>query len=378
MRKQTALSLAVLLLCLPALDPSVRAADDPYAGKKLVQYGWGTPDTAFLREHVREIEKTPFDGVVIEVKSKTKGDVLGWRTFSKTRFAPEELEQAIADLKATKFERLTDNFIQMIGQPAEVDWFDPDWSAIAHNAACLARVAKLGGCKGLMLDPEDYGSNHIWNYGAWPERVRLAHSFAECVAKIKERGKEFIRAINREYPDITILSLLGPSLSYSDYEHGAQRQGGWYGLLYAFFDGMCEAAAPETVIVDGYEQSYAFRDRARFQDCRKRILELTRDTLSTNPAAYKKHIAAGFGVWADNDSGSTGWHPDDFSKNYFTPAGFRASLAYALEASDEYVWVYSQAFRWWAPTSVPAEYVEALDLAKKGPGQGEKNPLKID
>ena len=354
-----------LVSCI-AIPSLTLASVEPYAGKKLVEYGWDCPDTAFVRQNIQKMEKIGFDGVVMRVfAAPGKADQLGWRTFSKVRIEPEEYQHAIADLKATKFERFTDNFIQVIAQPGDVDWFDPEWSSVAYNAACLARIAKEGGCKGIMFDPEDYGTYHIWDYRQFPEEQRSAHTYEEYTAKVKERGREFIRAINREFPDLTILTLYGHSLPYiqsptGDLENGA------YGLMVAFYDGICEAASPGTILVDGFEQSYGYRGREAFQRGRRDVLVHAK-TLSTSPEAFAKYVRAGFGIWSDFNSGKFGWHPDDFSKNYFAPDELRASLAYALESSDAYVWVYSERLRWW-DFNVPEPYVSALALAKTGPG----------
>jgi hypothetical protein len=51
-------------------------------------------------------------------------------------------------------------------------------------------------------------------------------------------------------------------------------------------------------------------------------------------------------------------------------------LNYAMSESDRYVWLYSEQLRWWPPTNAPKAYIDALRLAKKGPGPGEKNPLR--
>jgi hypothetical protein len=32
--------------------------------KKLIEFGWDEPDTTYLRAHIAEMEKTPFDGTV--------------------------------------------------------------------------------------------------------------------------------------------------------------------------------------------------------------------------------------------------------------------------------------------------------------------------
>ncbi|MDO8589106.1 MAG: hypothetical protein Q7T82_18920 [Armatimonadota bacterium] len=348
-------------------------------GKKLVQYGFDNRDTAYVREHVRDIEKVPLDGIAIAVYAKDADgkysrNVLG-EVFTKNRIKPEDYEHAIDDLKATDFKRFTDNFILMNSNPGLVDWFDPDWSIVAHNAGCLARVAKQGGCKGIMLDPEMYGDFKPWCYTMIPANDRAGRTFAQYEAKTRQRGREFIRAINKEFPDITILPLFGMSLPYFPLRGNPKTklEPTPYALLAAFYDGILDAATPQTVLVDGYEFSYNYRTREQFEDGRRMILSAR--NISRNPKGFEKHVRVGFGVWADFNSGTLGWHPEDMSKNYFTPAGLRASVNYALDISDRYVWIWSEKLRWWDGTTSTPEYVEALRLAKLGPGPGERNPL---
>jgi hypothetical protein len=199
------------------------------------------------------------------------------------------------------------------------------------------------------------------------------HTFEEYAAKVKARGKEFIQAINKEFPDITILTLYGHSLAYIQSGPDGLKAAE-YGLLAAFYDGICEAATPHTILVDGYESSYAFWSNRQYQEGRKTILDQAK-TISTNKKAFAKHVRAGFGIWADYDSGKRGWHPDDFSKNYWTPGELRAALSFALEASDQYVWVYSERLCWW-DFNAPALYRAALELAKFGPGVAIRDPSR--
>lgn len=356
-----------LLLLLALFCTSSASAATP-GGKKIIEYGWDAPTTAYVREHVRDMEKLPFDGVVIKVMSSPAehGDPLGWQVASGKKFEPPQYEHAIADLRATKFARLTDNFVQVIFAPG-IGWFDSDWSSLAHNAACLARVAKLGRCKGIMLDCEDYGSG-IWCYDRLKARDKASHSYEDYAKQVRQRGIEFVRALNKEFPDLTLLCLIGPSLNYVNLHPESER----YGLMFYFFEGMWEAASPDTLIVDGFEAAYGYRKRGWFDFARNEILTYAR-MAARDRQAYDKHIRAGIGIWADNNSSNQGWHPEDFSKNYFSPAGFRASLAYGLEASDGYVWVYSERLNWWKHEA-PAPYPQALDLAKTGPGAGDEPP----
>jgi hypothetical protein len=287
----------------------------------------------------------------------------GWCAFSKIRFNADDWKHAVDDLKATKFTRFKDNFLQLTVYPGDVDWFAPEWSNIAHNAGVLARLAKQSGCKGIMLDPEAYAT-HIWHYNAFPEEWRKGHTFEEYRKRVRECGKEFMRAINAEYPDITLLTLYGP-YGTMWMAGGQPPENNLFGLLQDFYDGALEVASPGTIIVDGFESSYGFKTLKKFQKGREAMLTLAKKFYS-DPKAFDKHVRAGFGIWADwcwKDS----WSYTDFTKNYFSPDEFRQSLAYALQESDGYVWIYSEDLRWWNKLNAPQAYIDALALAKKGP-----------
>src|SRR5215475_7500249 len=82
---------------------------EPKAAKKLIEFGWDEPDTAFMREHIAEMEKTPFDGCVFHVVYKNTtgsggGDFI-WDCWGTRAFTREEVKGALEDLKATKFTR---------------------------------------------------------------------------------------------------------------------------------------------------------------------------------------------------------------------------------------------------------------------------------
>jgi len=159
--------------------------------------GWGSPDTSYYRAHLKEMETIPFDGLVLSVM-KLKGndppDNMGWCAFgSDARFTPQDCQHAIDDLKAAKSKQFRHNFIQVVTS-GNVDWFDPKWPQIATNVALLARVAKQGDCKGIMLDAEQYDRFRMWTYATLPENLKAAHGFDEYRAKVRERGRELIRA----------------------------------------------------------------------------------------------------------------------------------------------------------------------------------------
>ena len=72
--------------------------------------------------------------------------------------------------------------------------------------------------------------------------------------------------------------------------------------------------------------------------------------MSAVPELYRQRVRAGFGLWLDYSQ----------KPNYFTPEEFQRALGYALEISDEYVWLYTHGPRFFPPTNIQPSYIEAI------------------
>jgi hypothetical protein len=331
-------------------------------GKKLIEYGWDAPGPDDVKAHVRDMEKRPFDGIVIRPTEppqpgKRAGSI-GRRAFSKKPFEPAEYQHNIDTLKSVKFEKFTDNFIQLVS--GDLDFYD-DWDACLHNVGVLAMIAKQTGCVGLMFDPEQYGPNRLWTYDEKPAALRSAHTKAEYHAKAILRGRQFMQAINKEFPNIQILCLFGPSFSYS-YERGGQTK---YNLIAPFIEGMCLAADEGTRITDGYEQSYMYRFRTSFEVGRREILA-GRNAFD-DQKAFDRVMRVGFGLWTDNDSGKHPWSTTDFDANFFQPNTYQSAIYNALSHCDNYVWVYCERLSWLSGENLPPAYEEAQRQGRHSP-----------
>lgn len=336
---------------------------------KLIEFGWDCPDPATLRRDVARMEEAPFDGVVLDVPLGKRS--LAWSVWSRTRLGAAFLEPAARDLRKTRFRRFTDNFLRVNATPGDVDWFDTDWPAVAYNAALCARLARRGGLKGLVLDPEHYTDTAPFDYSRRPQqRMR---TYREYAAQARARGREWIQAVNDEYPDLTILCLFGHSVSAmqarnrgGDLDRGLPEEAlarSPYGLLAPFLDGVLEAAHPRTRVFDVHEPSYPLKTREQLEQARAEIDGAWR--VSLVPATYRRRLRAGFGLWMDNDSHWRGWH-EDASRNHFTPAELETALREALRLSDGYVWVYSQEVNWWTRKGLPPAYRDAVARAWEG------------
>ena len=362
------------------IDSTASSTTPQHQRRKLIEWAAVEPTTAFMREHIRTMEQLPFDGLIFHLK--TDEDVqMVWNMWSDTPFTIDQFSRAIADLKATSFERFTERFLRCNVTPGNIDWTDNDgWEVVAGNFRTAAQIVHRTGCRGIMFDTEQYVNLPF----SWPpqtpeERDAAAARRAdsrntdsqsdiepatvppEIAAIVRQRGREWIRAINAECPDITIL------ISYA--YRAAQPTDGesfrlyGYELIPAFLDGVLEAASDSTRIVDAWEYSYPYRSRAEFEKARRTMKEDAIHWTSV-PDEYTQHVTAGFGLWMDFDVRGHEWHPENVSLNYNTPGQFRKNLDDAFELTDEYVWIYTGQAKWWTDVKLPEEYRKAVEESR--------------
>jgi len=359
-----------ILTLLALFCPVSSAAEPGRDAKKLIEFGWDEPDTAFLRAHVAEMERTPFDGCVFHVylvNENGKHVPFLWDAWGKKRFDEAQLRQSVRELSQIPFKTFTHNFVRMNTAPADVDWFD-DHSAILHNVRLMAQAARDGKCAGVLFDTEQY-NGQLFDYPK--QRDAKTKSWDEYAGQVRRRGNEVMEAFQEGYPDLTIFLTFGYSLPFVEAGGKPEKiSQAHYGLLAPFLDGMVKAAAGKTRIVDGCELAYRYKEPAEFtkmyQTMSRGVMPIVRD-----PEKYRKAFSLGFGIWMDEDWRKHGWDTHDFSKNYFTPDQFGKSVKTALETSDEYVWVYTEKPKWWSetkswwsvgcePVDLPEAYARAL------------------
>ena len=329
------------------------------AEKKLIEFGWDEPDTQFMREHIAEMEKTPFDGCVFHIN-------MTWQGWGEKKFTEADVKSAVDDLKAVKFQRFTHNFLRFNTTPAKLDWFD-DHSAVMANAKLAAVVAREGKCPGLLFDIEQYEGN-LFDYRK--QRDRESKSWEIYAAQARMRGLEVMQAFQGGYPKLTIFLTFGYSLPWAESGQGKRALAEChYGLLAPFLDGMLDAAQEGVKFVDGCELAYGYKEPAQFEKeyaaMKTGLLAIVRDQ-----EKYRRHFSLGFGLWMDKDWRKVAWDTNDFSKNFFTPQVFEGSVRKALQTADEYVWIYTESPKWWSKeggaVKLPDAYADAVQRAKDG------------
>jgi hypothetical protein len=67
MRKPRGLPTIVLLVVLSCVFPQSLVAQSRLP-KKIIEYGWDVPYPGFIRDHIREMEKRPFEGILFRTE----------------------------------------------------------------------------------------------------------------------------------------------------------------------------------------------------------------------------------------------------------------------------------------------------------------------
>jgi len=344
-------------MAIPAAAAAAAEAPDARRPKKLIATGWDKPDSRRLRENLEEMEKRPFDGVVLELVGQVdqKKQCRMRSTFADRKWEQEWFQPCIENLRACKFRRLTDNFLTLGANPGNVDWFDEQgWANIVEHWRIAARVARQSGLKGILFDPEPYTPPYAqFGYAAQPEHEK--HSFDDYYAKARQRGRQVMEAVAKEHPDVTLFCYFLNSVNVTATGHAdprrvlAGRRG--YGLLPAFLDGWLDAAPPSVTFVDGCESAYRYNSPQQYLEAAVAIKGACQELVSPeNRAKYRAQVQVSFGVYLD-----AYWNPKDseWGRWYIDGQGgprverLRANVEIALRAADEYVWIYGEKFRWW-------------------------------
>jgi hypothetical protein len=354
-------ALGVALAVAVAAEPASQPAEGSVAGKKLIEFGWDEPDTAFMRQHASQMDATPFDGCVYHIRCLQpdgKEANFTWACWGKEAFTTQQVQQAINDLRATHFKRLRDNFLRFNVTPGDLDWFD-DYSAVISNARLAARVAREGGV-GILFDIEQYNA-HLFDYRK--QTNAPAKTWDQYAAQARQHGRDVMQAFQQGFPGLKVLTTFGYCLPWEQSDAGKRplRECS-YGLLAPFLDGMVEAAQGGSQLIDGCESAYGYSDEAAFRKARQ-IIHHDVLAMVADRSKYERVFSTSFGLWMDYRWRQQGWNVEHPELNPRPPEKLEGIVRTALKHADEYVWVYSETPRWWSDKGGPVKLPPAYDAA---------------
>jgi hypothetical protein len=336
--------------------------------KKLIEYGWDVPTPDYVRQHIREMEKLPFEGLIFRMPANA-GII-----FVKEKQDEAKFTQCFEDCQNIEWQKFTDNFLCLYAA-ANMDWFsDADWDIVGNNLGIVAKAAALARCKGLCFDPEPYGDNP-WHY---PSQAHAPEkTFDEYQTKVRQRGGEFMSIIIEHLTKPVIhtffqLSLFGGIMDEPDpvtrEESLSQHH---YALLPAFLNGMLDAAEPDVIITDGNEPAYYYTSPLQYYQVYHTIRQRALAMIDPeNIRKYRAQVQVSQALYVDYIFALGVWGQERFSPAQSLTPGergkwFEHNIYYALQTSDEYVWLYSEKMNWWENRDLPFLLRDSVESAKQ-------------
>ena len=223
--------------------------------KKLIEYGWGYLNPVQVRDNMTSLSTRPFDGIVLRPK---------WPEyqpgFPETVFYPYPVSESYMELDTLASinwsSSLTDNFLfYWVAGGTHADWLnDAEWEIVTANAERISKANAAAKTKGIFFDTETYEGD-IWAYDS---TLYPNHTLEEVEFMVRQRGNEFIQALETHSPDIKVLCTfgwIGPYWGSPDNKL-KNRQKTRDCLIKSFCDGMLEGASGQTKIIDGNEIAY--------------------------------------------------------------------------------------------------------------------------
>ena len=342
------------LICLTAVGILAGSGAEPAGNenalpgrKKIIQCGWDQRTPEQLAGVYPELEKRlPFDGLILTFKARdAKGKVIGnsARLWERGKWEQNAFAQDTETLRKCGFTKFKHNYLLTgaTGNKSEIaDWFDDRyWEDIASHFGLAAEAARESGCKGLVFDAETY-SKFRWSY-----RPDSGKSFEETAGKARMRGRQVMKAIKAEYPDAVILFYWFLSMSGLSQPENFPKIG--YGLYPSFINGFLDELSPRMILVDGVENGYWYKNKGSYLNTYQKIRSASNPAIAPeNREKYRLQVRAGFGLYLDSHIIRSGYSVPPIKGSQVR--AFRNQLTNALEASDQYVWLYGERRTWYS------------------------------
>ena len=323
--------------------------------KKVIGGGWGFNSATvddFLA-NADAFDDVGLDGVFVWLRGRDgRGNAVGMRNIYTEDWSYEMFAPMVPKLrKMMEHRAFRHNFLVTLRSPRKrIAWTDDEaWVRLGENMRVAACIARDGGCRGLQMDTEDYSQARQF--------VREPNDppYDDLCQMARKRGAEVFRGVFAEYPDAVVLSFwlltMGNDKCPASSVESSVR--GRHSLWPAFLNGMLDVVSPGARLVDGNEYAYRYdADRNDFyrSACQVRN-SLVRLVAPENREKYARQVLAGFGLYLDmyvNEEDSRWYFPPKDGSRTET---FRRNMEQALDAADEFVWIYGEKLQFvkWKP-----------------------------
>ena len=338
-------SYIILFIILSYLFDCATAAE-----KKIIGHSWDLLGVrpADVARNINQWEKVPLDGVSLAVLKKPEsGETVSFRTImNDPRWKRSWFKDEIDVLKQCASRNLKHNFLTSYWAPRKrLAWSDDvEWERFAHNLGVLAWLAKEGRADGILIDPEDYPQTRQYF------RAKTDPAFPVVAALARKRGAQVMRTMAEQYPEITLLSFwllsMHPEYLSSPEPQTAVADAG--DLWPSFVNGMLDELPESARLVDGNEHGYRYE--AKHNDFYLSVFRMQNKALNLvepcNRIKYQTQVLGGFGLYLDmyTNPADAPWYFGELNGSRLKH--LRRNFEQALDAAQEYVWVYGEKMDW--------------------------------
>jgi hypothetical protein len=354
---------AVGAVCHGQMLDTARALPPRYSThKKVIEFGWGMLSAAQVRDNMASLSQRPFDGLVFLSR---------WPQYSagfpQSIFYPVEVSEEYMQLDTLASinwsTTLTDNFLRFwVTGPSHADWFnDGQWAIVTENLERVSKASAAARTKGIFLDTEHYDSN-VWRYN---RTLYPAHTLAQVQARVRQRGREFIQALQRHSPDIRVFctgAWIFPNWEAKGNLDSIQNTS--YCLLKSFSDGMLEGCGRQAMVIDGNEIGYYFRNTINWHYGGGAY-----NIIARNPfIAPELNARSGTNMQVGHGLMYSTYKPISSETN---SRRLEHHVYEELLCSDEYMWFYTEEGEQFWLDAFPGDAAAAIRSAKKRIASGE-------
>jgi hypothetical protein len=339
-----------LLLLLLSFSASVFAVYEKAPKKKLLCFGWGQPRLIhyYKATTAEEFEKhLPYDGFslspyVYVYRNNKKLVYTSNQTGPKNEIllTKDDFKEWVEVFSKFKFKKLTDNFFGVTTAQFSDDWFDDKaWNKVLNNHKILAYLSKACGFKGLIFDAEPYNTT----CSPFAYRNFSKHSFKETEAKVRQRGREYVKALTSEYPDITIFCFVLIDFYFKNSNYPQNAHVSRMALYPAFWNGMLDALPKGAKIVDGNEHpGYNSALEHEFDKMNSDFERFRHNTIAPeNREKYNQFVSRAYAVYFDSFVAKNSQYLN-WQKSQYPIRLLYNTLKRGLEYCDEYTWVWAE------------------------------------
>lgn len=316
--------------------------------KKVILYGGYNNHVgpAWVKSNLAKVEALPFDGIVLNTGNAPGADAVDVFFL----FNPYWSSLDSVSLQGVKWSHCKYNMFEVwTDDNAGMSYFnDSQWDKILANTRKVARAAKAANFAGVLLDTEPYSQ-----LSPWDQRKKLdGHSETELRAKIRLRGGQFMAALQKELPNIVVLTPY-----FFSWAPDPDWMGRSWALLPDWCNGMLDSIKGDARLIEGDEYTYYLTNTSdwfgRYSFDR---LDLRKYAKPENASKYDKYVQVGKSTFSQHISGAKEWEHNHYM---------------GMMTTDEYVWAFLPGTPFFhSPT--PTDVDQAIRSAMKKYNNGER------